>query len=108
MASSQPPPSAKPLTAAMTGLGLRSNLPKITWPRRARATALIGVWPASSLMSAPAMKARPAPVRITPPTVSSAMAWSMAAPSSPISALLSALSLSGRLTVMVAMRSATE
>src|SRR6478609_3356822 len=59
-------------------------------------------------MSAPATKARPAPVRITPPTSADAHARSIAAPSAVIVALSSAFSLSGRETVIVAIRSATS
>ena len=63
--------------------------------------------PSSSAMSAPATNARPAPVRMTPPTSGSSRAESIASPSSAMTRSLSALSLSGRLTVIVAMRSAT-
>src|SRR6478672_1588825 len=59
-------------------------------------------------MSAPATNARPAPVRITPPTSCDAQARSIAAPRAAIVALSSAFSLSGRDTVIVAMRSATS
>ena len=59
-------------------------------------------------MSAPATKARPAPVRIAPPTSSRCRTSSIASPSSPIVAAFSAFSLSGRFTVIVAIRSATD
>jgi hypothetical protein len=96
------------LTAATVGLGEVSKRRKIAWPRCARAFAVTGVCAESSEMSAPAMKARPAPVRITAPTSSRARASSIARPSSTIVASFSALSLSGRLTVIVATRSATS
>ena len=40
MASSQPPPRQKPLTAAITGLPQRSNRRKTAWPVRVPAPAL--------------------------------------------------------------------
>ena len=62
MASSQPPPSAKPRTAAISGspmAPMRSHAVK--WPS---ACSRSGLWSASSTMSAPAANARsPAPVR---------------------------------------------
>ena len=60
MASSQPPPRAKPLTAAITGLD--------RWLRRSRSTSRSCARPANgvastiSLMSAPAANARSPPV----------------------------------------------
>ena len=108
IASSHPPPSAKPLTAAMTGLGQVSILRNTSCPARARALASTGVWPDSSEMSAPATNARPAPVSITPAIASSTRISSIACPSSSIVASFKALSLSGRLTVRVATRSATS
>src|SRR4051812_38853538 len=62
-ASSQPPPSAKPFTAASVGFGIDSSRRQHSWPSAPQA------WPSStdisviSLMSAPAANARsPAPV----------------------------------------------
>src|SRR6185503_15091771 len=107
MASSQPPPSAKPFTAAIAGLGGNSVRGKPSRPRRASAYASAGDLARSSAMSAPATKARPAPVMIAAATDASPVIWSTARPSSAIVASFSALSLSGRLTVIVAMRSAT-
>ena len=43
MASSQPPPSAKPFTAAITGFGSVSSARNTVWPRRARHFAPAGV-----------------------------------------------------------------
>jgi hypothetical protein len=108
IASSHPPPSAKPLTAATVGLGDVSNLRIIAWPRRASARASVASAATISEMSAPATKARPAPVSTTAATSSRARASSIAASSSAIVASLSALSFSGRLTVIVAIRSATS
>ena len=60
-------------------------------------------------MSAPATKAfSPAPVTITTPTAGSAFAAAAAAARSAITASFSAFSLSGRFTVIVAIRSETE
>src|SRR5438093_995577 len=59
-------------------------------------------------MSAPATNARPAPVRITPATSVRVRSSSIATPSSRIVVSLSALSLSGRLTVRTAIRSSTD
>ena len=67
MASSQPPPNANPLTAAITGLGDRLEPAEDGLSRCRTLLACIGDCPASSEMSAPAMKARPAPVRMIPP-----------------------------------------
>ena len=95
------------MTAAITGFGELSKREKISCPRRARRMAPTGVCAASSEISAPAMKARPAPVRMTPRTSSRARSSSIIVPSSTTVASFSALSLSGRLTVTVATPSAT-
>src|SRR5882762_4064213 len=92
----------------MTGFGEVSILRNTSCPARARALARIGVWLDSSEMSAPATNARPAPVTITPAIESSSRIWSIACPSSAMVASFRALSLSGRLTVRVATRSATS
>ena len=107
MASSQPPPSAKPFTAAITGLGEVSIRRKTSCPRRASAYASAGDFARSSAMSAPATKARPAPVMIAAAIDASLLTWSTARSSSAIVASFNALSLSGRLTVIVAIRSST-
>src|SRR5437867_2062779 len=65
IASSHPPPSAKPFTAAITGLPHVSSRRSTAWPRSARAFPSNGPCLARSPMSAPATKALgPAPVRI--------------------------------------------
>src|SRR5881396_2224737 len=56
-ASSHPPPSAKPLIAAMTGFPRVSISRSAAWPSLEDASPWSGVITASSLMSAPATKA---------------------------------------------------
>src|ERR1035438_9565208 len=108
-ATSQPPPSAKPFTAGITGLPRVSIVSRSACPFRAKARAETGVNVRKIVTSAPAMNAfSPAPVRITPPTASSPRALSKAAASPSITSGLSALSLSGRLMVTVRMRSETS
>ena len=101
-ANSHPPPSAKPFTAAIVGFGDVSKRRKILCPSVASLRAEIAFSFASSEMSAPAMKARPAPVTINPRMSSRSRTSVIAMPSSRIVAAFSALSLSGRLTVRVA------
>ena len=100
IAVSQPPPSAKPLTAATTGLprfSMRSSTP---CPKRLDCSASNAVTCASSLMSAPAMKAlSPAPVRMTPRIAASSRASSNAVRRSFHVGVFRALSTLGRLTV---------
>ncbi len=103
MASSQPPPSAKPLTAAITGLPRSSMRSSTFWPRIERSLPSTGDCVASSAMSAPATKAfSPAPVRITPRMAASAPMAVNAASSSSTVRSFSAFSLSGRLMVTIA------
>ena len=103
IASSHPPPSANPLTAAMTGFPSRSIRSNTPCPSSACALPASGVSVESSLMSAPATNAfSPAPVRMTTRTASSACSARIACPSSASVAALSALSTFGRLTVTVA------
>src|SRR2546425_683777 len=106
IASSHPPPSAKPSPAAITGLPHVSSRRSTAWPRSARAFPSNGPCLARSPMSAPATKALgPAPVRIAPRMASSvARRWATSA-SSAITWSFSALSLSGRLMVISAMPS---
>ena len=100
IASSQPPPNAKPCTAAMVGAGKDSSRPSMAWPLRAIASASAAENPRISAMSAPAAKARfPAPVTTSARSPSPAMA-SSSPPSSSTRARLSALSFSGRWRVM--------
>ena len=63
IASSQPPPSAKPATAAITGLRMRATRSQL--PAKSPMKASMCDLPAMSLMSAPAAKAFSLPVRIT-------------------------------------------
>ena len=102
-ASSQPPPRAKPLIAATTGLPSRSIRSSTRCPRIDRSCPSTGVCVASSPMSAPATKAfSPAPVRITPRTDASAPSAAKTASSSSITRSFRAFSFSGRLTVTMA------
>src|SRR6267143_2348883 len=106
IASSQPPPSAYPFTAAITGLPHVSRRRSIAWPRSARALPSNGPCLARSPMSAPATNAFvPAPVRIAPLIASSLAMRSAACASSSTTWSFRALSLSGRLMVMNAMAS---
>ena len=103
IASSQPPPRAKPLTAAMTGLPRFSMTLVRRWPCRVLSSASAGVSLAISAMSAPAANAlSPAPVRMTPRTAASSRASLNASFSSAMVALLRALSTFGRLIVTYA------
>mmetsp|Transcript_64178 Transcript_64178/g.180646 ORF Transcript_64178/g.180646 Transcript_64178/m.180646 type:complete len:236 (+) Transcript_64178:327-1034(+) len=88
IAISQPPPKAKPLTAAITGT-LQSathvhdlNLSEVVMSAKERGYI--------SLMSAPAAKALPSPVRTMQPVSGSAAAAPIAAPKSLMSASQSA------------------
>ena len=109
MANSHPPPRANPLTAAMTGLPRFSIRFIRPCPRVARRSLSVAFMAAISPMSAPATKAfSPAPVKITTRTDSSAPKSAKQASNSPIVAPLRAFILSGRLTVTVAMPSATS
>src|SRR2546422_2625627 len=102
-ASSPPPPSAKPFTAAITGLPHVSSRRSTAWPRSARALPSNGPCLARSPMSAPATKALgPAPVRIAPRMSSPVATRSATAARSAITWSFSALSLSGRLMVITA------
>src|SRR3982074_2577172 len=83
IAVSQPPPRAKPFTAAITGLPRFSMRSSTVWPWRANSLASTAVTRASSAISAPAMNAlSPAPVKMTPSTAESARAFSKAIPNS--------------------------
>ena len=106
IAVSQPPPSAKPLTAAITGLPRFSMRSSTSWPKRLDRSASIAVACASSPMSAPAMNAlSPAPVRMTPSTVASSRASSKAVRRSFHVGVFKALRTFGRLTVTYAIAS---
>src|SRR6516165_1903427 len=98
MASSQPPPSAKPATAATTGLRAAATRCQVA-AKSARKTS-VNPLPAISLISAPAAKALSEPVMMMQPTLLSASNASMARASSRINALLRALSACGRLSLI--------
>src|SRR2546425_2711270 len=100
MAVSHPPPSAKPLTAAITGLPRFSIRSSTACPKRLDCCAATGVIRASSLMSAPAMNAlSPLPVRMTPRTAASSRASSNAVRKSSQVLWFRAFSTFGRLSV---------
>ena len=102
IASSHPPPSAQPLTAAITGLvtfRIRSH-----WPMRFVMSMSIGVASAISPMSAPAAKARSLPVTTIARTPSSRSSSSSASHSASMTAPLSAFSCFGRLRRTSAVR----
>ena len=100
MASSHPPPSAYPLTAAITGLPIR-RIRSHCWNRYAR-TMSAGVASTNSCTSAPAANARGLPVTTRHRTASSRSRASIAEASSSMSAWLSALRTCGRFSVTVA------
>ena len=119
-----PMPTAGPFTAAITGLR-HSKMRSVMRPPPSRALSwLRSGWPSGPFgiggrsgcasrsnvrpppeRSAPAQNALPAPVTMMARTASSASAASNAAISSWIIAVFSALSLSGRLIVMVKIES---
>ena len=106
-AISQPEPTAAACTTAITGIGRRSSASYAAnaFSRRARTWSSFMPW--RSLRSAPAQNTGPLPRTNTTRTLSSAAALA-AAPSNPSHiALLSALRLSGRFSVIVATPSAT-
>src|SRR6266446_3499568 len=105
IAVSQPPPSAKPLTAAITGLPRFSMRSRTLWPKRLARAASKAASVASSVMSAPAMNAfSPAPVRIAPRIAASSRTSSNAVRRSFHVGVFSALSAFGRLIVTYAMQ----
>src|SRR3954469_2027276 len=108
-ASSHPPPSANPFTAAITGLRDSSMRRNTCWPSRLTSIPSTGPILDSSAMSAPATNAfSPTPVRITPPTSSRPVISSNAWPSSRMVCSFSAFSFSGRFTDSTAIRSCTS
>ena len=103
IASSQPPPSVKPLSAAITGLPSASMASNTRCPAVACALPWAGDCTASSLMSAPATKAfSPAPVSTMARTDASARSVAITCPSSAIVGALSAFIFAGRLMVTTA------
>ena len=96
IASSSPPPRAKPLTIAITGLGIFSTKRIMRCPRSEKSRASTALMPAISAMSAPATKALgPLPVSTTTRTAGSAAAASKAACRARMVALSSAFRRSG-------------
>src|SRR5512135_876334 len=95
IASSQPPPRAWPRTAAISGLRMRLiRSQRWKWSSTVR---LVGVWTASSLMSAPAANARsPAPVMTIARQAESPSSASRASVSSVMRAKFRAFRTSGR------------
>src|SRR2546426_8064497 len=105
-ASSQPPPSAKPLIAAMIGLLHAAIVSPSRRPISEKRCISRPVRSAISLISAPATNARsPAPVRMIAPTSWAIERCSIAIDSSRRTAALSAFNASGRLIVTIARRS---
>src|SRR5215471_4491765 len=102
-ASSQPPPSAKPLIAATVGLGISSSSRAASWPSAPHSFASSGPRPPMYLMSAPATNARsPAPVRTTTRADSSSASSARRSRSSVSVSTLSAFSASCRSMVTTA------
>ncbi len=99
-ASSQPPPSAKPFTSAITGNGAISSARSVSWPLSAKSRiASIGI-ALIAAMSAPATKARsPPPVTSRQRAPASASTTRVAAAMSSSTCGDSALSAFGRLMV---------
>ena len=101
MASSLPPPSAKPLTAAMTGMGKLSIIRKMSLPSLPKASPSALVMVLIEPMSAPATKLlSPSPVR----TMQRMVFWSTASKAAFRSARtsgFSAFSALGRSMVMI-------
>ena len=86
-ASSQPPPSARPFTAAIQGFGHRSTSRRAVWSSTSHRRTSSSVQLRRSLRFAPAQKARvPFPVRTTARTPASAAARFASAESSATSA----------------------
>src|SRR2546428_633510 len=109
--SVMPKPTAGPLMAAITGFFI-SKMRSVTSPPPSRCSSGVAPRPSNVVppppRSAPAQNARPAPVTITTRTPSSASARSNAATSSRMTVALTAFSRSGRLSVSVAIPSATS
>ena len=102
IASSQPPPSAYPATAAMVGVRVAANLPHAAKKSAAKTSANDRF--AISLMSAPAANAFSLPVRMIAPMPASSSSSAAAVVTSLITWVLSALRAFGRFSVMVATR----
>src|SRR5680860_704919 len=108
-ATSQPPPRAKPLTAAITGCGMRSMVVVTICPSSTKARASSGDISFISEISAPAMNALlPEPVRITAPTSSLCPRDTKACSISRKTSLFMAFSASGLFTATVATRPSVD
>ena len=104
MLSSQPPPSAKPLMAAMVGMGRVSMRRNTSLPCLPKASPSLGVRVLISPISAPATKAfSPLPVSTRARISLSALTISTSSPRSVSTSLFSAFSALGRLMVAIAM-----
>ena len=105
MAKALPIPAAAPLTALIQGLEapVISSMMGLYSPLSWSSTRKCSCWVTVSARSAPAQKARPAPVRITTRTASSSLTSRTASSSSRRNAASNALRLSGRLRVTTAM-----
>src|SRR6266511_718908 len=110
-ASTQPPPTAWPLTTAIVGCSSPSStartegkrrMKRLLWARKACRRSVSDMLPRSPA-SAPAQKAGGAPVRSTTRILASSRSASSAASSSTRSASLIALRRAGRFSVTVAM-----
>src|SRR2546428_4225374 len=109
--SVMPKPTAGPLMAAISGFFI-SKMRSVMSPPPSRCSSGFSPRPSNVVppppRSAPAQNARPAPVTITARTPSSASARSNAATSSRMTVALTAFSRPGRLSVSVAIPSATS
>ncbi len=103
MASSQPPPSACPATAAIVGVRTSASLPQGAKKSAPKASA--NVSPAISLMSAPAANALAEPVMMIAPMPGSSSKSAAALVTSFITWVFSALRAFGRFSVMMPTRS---
>ena len=111
-ASSNPPVTATPLTAPISGLATCGNGPRVPVdvapPSAPLPATEVAADEPSSLRSSPAQNAGSAPVRINTSTSSRASASCITSGSRRSSSLDSALRALGRLSVIVAMRSVTS
>ena len=103
IASSSPPPSAKPFTAAITGRGIAATPSKAA--RNERSMCFAAAWSPNSLMSAPAANAFSPPSTTTAFTASS-LAKLSAAPAISASNAWESAFIGGRLRRSVATPSA--
>ena len=104
---SHAPPTAIPLSAATTGTRVSSAARVMSWNSSMCEVRLSGGSSAASRRSSPAENARPVPVSTIPRTESPPPKWRRIAASSRHASAVSALSLSGRLSVTTATASCT-